>query len=151
MANKRSGLDIGHEIRRTGQLSGIQVLFAAILGIGLILTINFSSRITESQPLQEAYERVRAEIDDLREEQATLTALRDYVRTDAYVEEWAASEGKMVRPNEVLVVLFPGSVVLEETPVPQIPIEDIQTIAPPPENWTMWWALFFDSPPPVFD
>ncbi|MBL8162283.1 MAG: hypothetical protein JNJ61_09885, partial [Anaerolineae bacterium] len=39
--------------RRTGQLSGLQVMFAAILAIGLILGLNFTSLITAGRPLQE--------------------------------------------------------------------------------------------------
>jgi len=138
------------ERQRTRQLSGVQVMFAAILAIGLLLAINFSSRITASQPLQEAYDRVQAEIGALRREQAELIRQRDYVRSDAYVENWARSEGKMVRPDEVLVIPLPDHAAAAPTPAPapeQAQIE-VETRPPRPEPWTLWWALFFDSAPP---
>jgi cell division protein FtsB len=138
--------------KRTGQLSGMQVMFAAILGIGLLLAINFSSRITAGQPLQEAYLRVQAEIEDLKRQQADLIALRDYVRSDAYVEAWARDEGAMIRAGDVLVFPVPATgSQAEPTPVPLQPSVPVETTPPKPEPWQVWWALFFDGPPPQFD
>lgn len=138
------------ERRRTGQLSGVQVMFAVILAIGLLLAINFSSRITEGQPIQEAYESVLDEIELLKQEQARLIAERDYVRSDAYVERWARDEGRMVREGEVLIVPVPSTAGLEPTPIPEISTQ-IETAPPPPEPWQLWWALFFDGLPPQFN
>ncbi|MCL4254106.1 MAG: hypothetical protein KJ043_10035, partial [Anaerolineae bacterium] len=36
---------------RYSGLTGVQIMFSAIIAIGLILAINFSSRITSSRPL----------------------------------------------------------------------------------------------------
>ncbi|MDL1901749.1 hypothetical protein FBR02_13370 [Anaerolineae bacterium CFX9] len=135
---------------KTGQLSGVQILFAAILSIGLILSINFSARISESQPIQEAYESAVREIDQLRREQQRLIEQRDYVRSDAYVENWARSDGKMVRPGEVLVIPVPSGITVEDTPDPQVFIDALQTEPPAPEPWQLWWQLFLDAPPPEF-
>lgn len=129
------------------QLSSVQITFAAILALGLILAINFSSRIAAGQPLQEAYNRVVAEIDTLTQEQATLIAERDYAATDAYVENWARNEGKMIRPGEVLIVPVPSGTTIQEETVSQ-PQVAVDTTPPEPEPWTLWWSLFFDSPPP---
>ncbi len=135
------------EHKRTGQLSSVQVMFAAILAIGLLLAINFSSRIAAGQPLQEAYHRVETEIQRLREEQAALIAQRDYVQRDAYVESWARDEGKMVREGEMLVIPVPAGVSFQTTPVAPLNIP-IQTSPPEPETWMLWWSLFFDGEPP---
>lgn len=137
--------------RRRDQLSSMQLMIAAILAIGLLLAINFSSRIAAGQPLQQLYGQVQAEIDHLRREQAELIAERDFVRSDAYVEQWARDEGKMVRSGEVLVVPVPSA----NTPRSQgqtaaqqsVPV---QTTPRDPEPWQVWWALFFDSPVPDF-
>ncbi len=137
--------------RKTGQFSGIQILFAAILAIGLFLAIDFSSRITSSQPLMEAHERVEAEIDLLRREQESLIQQRDYVRSDAYVALWARSEGRMALPGELLVIPVPShaEVAVQPTPDPAaaapISIPDQSQ-----DTWALWWHLFFDSPPPDF-
>lgn len=134
--------------KRSGQVSGVQVMFAAILSIGLILAINFSARIAAGQPLQEAYNRVSREIDDLQVEHARLTAQRDYVLSDAYVEQWARADGKMVREGEVLVVPVPSSIDAETTPEPQISLAGVRTTPPENQPWVLWWQIFFDAPPP---
>ncbi len=135
--------------RRPGQLSGVQIMFAAILAIGLFLAIGLSQRITAGQPLQDAYERVEGEIAVLQQEQAALMATRDYVQSDAFVERWARDEGKMIRTGEVLIIPVPSGASVEPTPIPepQVPVE---TSPPEPEPWMLWWALFFDSMPPQF-
>jgi cell division protein FtsB len=133
---------------RVGQLSGVQIMFAAILAIGLILGINFSSRIAAGQPLQDTYVRVQQEIVELRQTQSALIAERDYVQSTAYVEQWARDEGKMVREGEVLVIPVPAGVIVEPTPIPASAVVEVETSPPEPETWMIWWALFFDTPPP---
>jgi cell division protein FtsB len=135
---------------RTGILSGVQIMFAAILAVGLSATITFTSRIAEGQPLQEAYNRVQQEIDDLQQEQQALIAERDYVRSDAYVERWARGDGKMIRPGEVLVVPVPVNLPGEGSETPSVVVVPVETVPPEPESWRLWWALFFDSAPPDF-
>jgi cell division protein FtsB len=135
--------------RRSNQISSVQVMFAAILAIGLLLAVNFSTRIAAGQPLQEAYQRVQREVEQLRQEQAALVVQRDYVRSDAYVESWARDEGKMVREGERLYVPVPSGIAIEPTPVIQVEIP-VQTSPPQPEPWILWWQLFFDTRPPDF-
>ena len=134
--------------KRAGQISGVQVMFATILSVGLILTINFSSRITEGQPIQEAYNRVSAEIEALKLENARLTALRDHVLGDAYVEEWARSEGKMVLPGEVLIVPVPSFSSISIAPEPTQMAAQVVAPSKQPQPWLLWWQIFFDSAPP---
>jgi cell division protein FtsB len=137
--------------KRKDQLSSLQVMFAAILAIGLLLAINFSSRITAGQPLLEARERAASEIERLKREQAQLLVERDYARSDAFVQQWARNDGKMVREGEILVVPVPaGSAATQVETVnePRVPVE---TTPPRPETWQVWWALFFDVPPPDFE
>ncbi len=133
--------------KRTGQLSGTQVMFAAILAIGLLLAINFSSRIAAGQPLQDAYNKVVSEVDQLRKEQAALIKQHDYVQSDAYVSQWARSEGKMVRDGEILVIPVPSGISPEATPQ-AVPDVLVQTTPPEPKGWQLWWSLFFDTTPP---
>lgn len=134
--------------KRGGQVSSVQVMFATILSIGLILAINFSSRISEGQPLQEAYNRVVAEIGSLQAEHARLTALRDQVLGDAYVEQWARSDGKMVLPGEVLIIPVPSRSTVEATPEPQFNFDTAAVPPSQPQPWLLWWQIFFDGPPP---
>jgi cell division protein FtsB len=135
--------------KRREQLTSVQVLFAAILAIGLALAISLSSRILAGQPLEEAYDRVLDEIDQLKREQAALIAERDYVRSDAYVEQWARDEGKMIREGEFLVIPVTSGITDETVPTPETAF-NVETTLPEPEAWRLWWSLFFDSPPPDF-
>ena len=137
------------ERKRTGQLSGLQIMVAAILAIGLILGLNFTTLIASGQPLQELYQQVNGEIDKLQQEQASLIQERDFAESDAFVAQWARSEGKMVMPGEVLVIPVPSGGQAEATPAPE-PTVEIETRPPEPEPWQVWWAIFFDSPPPKF-
>ncbi len=132
------------------QLSGMQILFASILAIGLLLAINFSSRIAAGQRIQRDRQALEMEIATLEAERAALIAERDYARSDEYVVSWARSEGKMVQANEVLVIPVPaGSPLPTATPTPALP-ETLfpEATEPPVENWRLWWALFFDADPP---
>jgi cell division protein FtsB len=131
-----------------GQLSGVQITFAMIIAFGLILAINFSTRIAAGQPLVETYVQMQTEVAALQQEQATLIARRDYSQSDTYVEQWARGEGKMIRDGEVLVVpvpAVPGATAATPQPTPSV---QVQTTSPELENWMLWWALFFDEPPP---
>ena len=132
------------------QLTGAQITFAMIIAFGLILAINFSSRIAAGQPLVERFESVEAEVEQLRAEQATLVAVRDYSQSDGYVEQWARSEGKMVRDGETLIVPVPvGAPAAQEQPdATPMPVVPVQTTDVQPPNWVLWWQLFFDAPPP---
>lgn len=133
----------------SSQLSGVQIMFAAILAIGLILAVNFSTRLSASRPLNDLYDSIVQEIEQLRMEQAQLYQERDYALSDAYVERWAREGGKMVRPGEVLVV--PLSVDVVTAPTTAAPVfVDVETSPPRPSAWELWWTLFFDSPPPSF-
>jgi cell division protein FtsB len=140
------------ERKKKGQISGLQVMFATLLAISLILAINFTSRIAANQPLQEALDRVQAEIVDLRVEQLELSEQQGYVQSDAYVEAWARSDGRMVRPSEILIVPMTSDSTTSTQPVDENPetFNPIETTPPQPDPWQLWWALFFDSPPPDF-
>lgn len=124
-------------------------MFAVILTVGLMLTLQFSSRIQADRELQRIHEQVVQEIDFLQREQARLIDDLNYVKSDAYVEAWARDEGKMVREGEVLVLpeAASGSIQAVATPIPFV---DFETKPPEPENWELWWALFFDGEPPDF-
>lgn len=147
MAQRIDNRNREEQVSRGGQLTSVQIMFAVILAVGLLLGINFSTRILAGQPLQEAYNQAQAEVESLRAEQAALIAQLDYVRSDPYVEAWARSEGKMVREGEILVVPVPSGTMVESEPV-EVEEVPVQVVPEEPESWTLWWSLFFDSPPP---
>ena len=129
------------------RFSSVQILVTVILTLGLLLTLNFSSRIQLDRELQEIHVQVLAEIEDLQIEQQSLAAELEYVKSDAYVEYWARDDGKMIREGEILIVPqgFQSS---ETVPSAAVQLVEFVTTEPEPENWELWWALFFDSNPP---
>lgn len=133
--------------RQPAPISSVQVMFAMILSIGLLLAINFGSRLNESQPVQAEYDRILEEIAQLEREQIELIAQRDYVDSDVYVERWARDNGKMRREGETLIIPVPSGGSVEATPLPQLSAE-VQTTPPDDPAWMLWWSLFFDSLPP---
>jgi len=138
--------------RRPRQLSSTQVMFAVILAIALMLAVQFSGRIADERSLNTIRDNVQSEIEVLQREQTDLIDELDFVQSDAYVEQWAQSEGRMVRDGMVLVIPVPSSNTIQQT-APAQPITQntpIETTLPDPESWQLWWALFFDVPPPFF-
>jgi len=136
--------------RRPRQLSSTQVMFAVILAVGLMLAIQFSSRISSERDLNSIRNTIQDEIELLRQEQSQLIDQLAYVESDTYVEDWARSEGRMVREGEVLIVVVAAE---NESPAQEeqvvIPQAELETTLPEPENWQLWWSLFFDTAPPA--
>jgi cell division protein FtsB len=141
--------DSANKSRRDRGLSSVQVMFAVILTVGLMLALNFSSRIQADRDLQRIHEQVIQEIEFLETQQTDLIQELNYVKSDAYVETWARDEGKMVKEGEILVLpqVVDGA---DELASQTIVMADFETKPPEPENWQLWWALFSDSPPPEF-
>ncbi len=133
---------------RPQQITSLQIVFALILSIGLLLVINFSGRIARGQQMEAERRRLQATIDVLEREKIELLKERDYAANDASIEYWAHTEGKMVRDGEVLVIPIPGSIGAP-TPVPTPPAY-LPTPVPEPKTpgWHLWWNLFFDGKPP---
>ena len=135
---------------RARRLTSIQVMLALALSFGLILALNFSNRITLDRDLGRIHVRFSAEIDGLLAEQQDLIEQLSYVKSDAYVAYWARDEGKMIRQGEVLII--PKSRADEAVDYQSaIRLVEFETTAPEPENWELWWALFFDGAPPRFN
>ncbi len=129
------------------RVTGVQLMLGMGLAIGLIFALNFSSRISLDRSLAQIHRQFSDEIDQLLAQQEALNAELNYVKSDVYVEFWARDEGKMIREGEVLI--FPQSLGAAAAP-PQSTVELVafETTVPQPQNWEIWWALFFDGPPP---
>jgi hypothetical protein len=127
----------------------MQIVFAAILSIGLLLVINFSGRIARGQQMDNERRRLQATIYVLQQQKIDLLKQRDYAASDAAVEHWAHTEGKLVREGEVLVIPIPSHS-SEPTPVPPAPVLAASVPQGPQEapRWHLWWNLFFDGKPP---
>jgi hypothetical protein len=127
----------------------LQIVFAAILSIGLLLVINLSGRIARGQQMESQRSRLQATIDVLELQRVDLLKQRDYAASDAAVETWAHTEGKLVREGEVLVIPIPsGGVDVTPTPLPPVAVVAARDEPDQPPKWHLWWNLFFDGEPP---
>ena len=127
--------------------SGMQIVFGSILAISLLLAINFSGRIAAGRKIQSERDSLVRVISTLQFQATALKGQLDYVNSDSFINDWARKQGKMVKPDEVLVVPVPGQITPEpaRTAVVAIPSSDQHAEQ---ANWKLWWQLFFDSPPP---
>ncbi|WP_162909841.1 septum formation initiator family protein [Aggregatilinea lenta] len=135
---------------RRQSLSSVQIVFALLLSIGLLLVINFSGRIARGQQMETARRQLQSTLDVLQIQSESLQRERDYAASDASIEEWAHQEGKMVREGEILIIPIPGGGQAEPTPTPTPPALIIAPPTPQQDepNWSLWWNLFFDGEPP---
>lgn len=131
------------------QLSSMQIVFGSILAISLLLAINFSGRIAAGRNISAQRAELEHNIQTLEVQATSLKAELNFVSSDAYVEEWARKEGRMVKNNERLVVPVPGQVTPQPIATPVVPVPSPEHLAEA-QNWQLWWQIFFDGPPPDF-
>jgi len=126
-------------------ISGTQFAAIVILTITLFLIIDLGRRTTAGYYVSQAEKRLRAEIQAELELKKRLMERLEYVKTDAYVEEWARQQARMVRPGDrPLIVLTPAA------PSGERGFLQLPSGGSPPgpvPNWHHWWRLFFNSEP----
>ncbi len=128
-------------------LSNIQIVFSSIIAISLLLAISFSGRIAAGHKVEAERDKLLGVIATLRTQATALKGEYNYVNSEAFIESWARGEGKMVKPDEVLIVPVPGVVTPQPTPT-QFRLDPASQPTPENQTWVLWWQLFFDSPPP---
>jgi cell division protein DivIC len=87
------------------------LLVTAVVVVYLIFTAG--SNAIQSFQLQQDEDRLRDEVQALDERYQRLSALRDYLNSDEYIEWIARRELGLVRPGETGIIVLPAS-----TPVP---------------------------------
>jgi len=91
-AKKRSGVSV------------TQFVVLIVATIALSLLVDFGRKVVQYRHLQAEELRVDQAIEYEKKRQAYLEWLKDYVQTPQFVDSWARTEWKMVKPGEVLVV-----------------------------------------------
>jgi len=107
----------------------------AVAVIMFLLVMDLNSRLNELSRLSEQRDQAATVVANLESTLSVLTTQVEYSRSEGAVEEWAYSEGKMVRPGEQLVIPLspPGT-----TPQPVlIPTPTVVAV----QNWEIWMAL----------
>ena len=80
------------------------VALLAVLAVGYFL-FRAAGDAVLSHRLNRDEQRVQQQIDGLKQQQAQLQAIRDYLKTDEYIERVARRVLGLVRPGESLVIV----------------------------------------------
>ena len=132
-----AGMEIQWPNRR--QLAIVVGVVVGVATAGLVAW-GFAQQVALSRQLEAEEARLEEAVATAQARNDELAALSEYVRTDAYVEEWARVNAKMTKPGEVLVI---------PPPVAE-PAESVEEASPPAEAedrpfWAEWWAVIFGS------
>jgi cell division protein FtsB len=117
-------------------LSPGRFLLVATLIVAGYLIYSAGGSLLHSYQLQGDEAVLRAQIEDLRNQQDQLQQVRDYLRTDEYVEFMARRVFGLVKPGEVLVIVD----------APKATSAQAQPDAP--EDFPLgatWWQRLFGS------
>ena len=105
--------------------------------LAILILGDLNRRMANARRLERDARNLSTEVAQLAEENADLETRVAGATSDAMVEEWARTEGRMVQEGERLVIPVPAEGELGEvTPTPVTPAEI-------PSNWEVWLALLF--------
>jgi cell division protein FtsB len=121
------------------KMARIWLLAVAVLGIIVIGDLN--RRMTDARKLEQDANLLQTEVAWLEGENDRLSTQIAEATSAAYIEAWAHSQGKMVRPGERLIVPIPAEGYIP-TPTP-----GSMTSGLTPYKWQVWWALLFGTEP----
>ena len=113
-----------------------QVILVVVLLLLALVFASLNQRISQNIRLTTQRDQLSTEVMQLTATVQALETRKAYITSEAAVEEFAR-ERRMIREGEVLVVPLtpPGN----PTPTPP----GFPTPQPTPQNWEVWWALFF--------
>jgi cell division protein FtsB len=123
----------------SGKNARIWLLIAAVLGIIVLGDLN--RRMTDARRLEQDAQLLQTEVGWLEAENSRLETQIANATSEAFIEAWAHSEGKMVRNGERLIIPIPAEGFVP-TPTPFT-----QTSEPVVNKWEVWWALIFGDRP----
>jgi cell division protein FtsB len=109
-------------------LSPGRILLAGTLVVAVYLLISAGTSLLHSYRLANDEARLRDEVQHLDRQQQELEQIRDYLRTDEYVEFMARRVFGLVKPGETLVIV--------DAPAPAPPARDAGID-------TEWWERLF--------
>ncbi|MBL8096644.1 MAG: hypothetical protein JNL73_20885 [Anaerolineales bacterium] len=126
--------------KSSGAWTPKQIGLLVVAALGLMIVVDFSQRLAQSQQRVEQSQMVASEVALLEAERSALQTQVAYATTDAAVIAWAHSSAKMVQGDEVLVVpVIPtGAPTPFPTPAP---------LPTPLPNYELWVQSFLESAP----
>jgi cell division protein FtsB len=95
---------VANEKKKRSGVPLIQFVALILATIALSLLVDFGRKVALYRRLRLEEARLDQAIEYEEKRREYLEWLKGYVQTDQFVEEWARREGKMVKPDETLVV-----------------------------------------------
>ena len=127
--------------RKNIELPVAQFIAILVLSIAIFLIIDFGRRAATGYRVRREEEKLRVQLEALEETQQVLLARRDYVKSDAYVEEVARKELKWSQPGETIVVVMATPIAPTQAALPPASITPQPLRAETPLQ--AWLNLFF--------
>jgi cell division protein DivIC len=109
------------------QITPVRIILAATAVLAVYFVVGGTLNAVRTQHLRQEENRIQADIADLEARYERLTALRDYLNSDEYIEAIAREELGLVRKGET------GFVTISTVPSP--------TPAPEEEPPQLWWDV----------
>ena len=114
-----------------------RVMVAIGILVLVFIVLEFNRRLEELNMLDAQSNLVQIQATQAMQTQLALQTQVAYAGSDVAVEEWARTDGHYIQDGDLPVVPLgqPGAAPIQaSTPTP-IPTQ--------PENWEVWWDLFF--------
>src|SRR5512140_374775 len=111
-------------------------IFVGVL-ILILMVVDFNARLEELNLLRKHAGTLSEQATQAVQTQLALETQVAYSASDQAVEDWARTEGHLVKPGDepVVPVGQPGTAPIQQpTPAP---------VPTPMANWQTWWNLFF--------
>jgi cell division protein FtsB len=132
---------------RSRSVTWSQFVAIILVTVALAITLDFGRRAAVNAELKREVQQLERDVATLEAEGRALEAQYDRVQTDAYVEEWARTEGGMVLKGETPLVPVPAEPALpSENGVSEVLADEpafAGRAAGASGHWEEWWAFFF--------
>lgn len=122
---------------------GWQITLVTTVILFAVLVSDVSGRMSILRRMHQENGRLSQELAQAREERDALRAGLRFVKSDAYLDEWARVEARLTQPGEVAIIPMAA----EQIQLPQFGEDpassEEETSMPTPDQWR---RLFFDAP-----
>jgi cell division protein FtsB len=118
--------------------SRMWLIIAAIIALPLLA--EFNARLSQSRELEAQQTVLVKQIDAEKAKHEALLKLQTWVKTDAYIEYWARSFGRMTKPGEVAVIATASQI---QAPTSKASADLLPTATLEPAS--EWWTAFFGT------